>query len=261
MAIPKIIHYCWFGGKEKPTNVLRCIESWRKYCPDYIIKEWNESNLNIKENQYTRQAYEAKAWGFVPDYLRLWIIYNYGGIYLDTDVQIVKSFDSLLSLKAFAGFEDSKYVNLGQGFGAEKYFKLLKFHMDLYEHLIYRNEDDTYNRKPSPQYTTDFLKNYGLQPNNGMIQNIDGLTIFPQEYFCPKDFRTGITKITKATYSIHQFDASWYSPEEQKQRRLWERAARRDYWIHTPNRVVKLLMGEKKYEKLKEILKNKDTVK
>ena len=89
MAIPKMIHYCWLGGKEKPANVLQCIESWRKYCPNYIIKEWNESNLNIKENQYTRQAYEAKAWGFVPDYLRLWIIYNYGGIYLDTDVQIV----------------------------------------------------------------------------------------------------------------------------------------------------------------------------
>lgn len=256
MSIPKVINYCWIGNNEKPESVLRCIESWKEHCPDYEIVEWNDEKLYsvIESNPYTKQAYEAKAWGFVPDYLRLWIIYTYGGIYLDTDVQVIKSFDDLLLNKAFVGFEDNIYVNLGSGFGAEKGCLFLKEHMQQYESLTFINKDGSLNRIPSPQYTTELLKTYGLKENNGSIQNIKEVLVYPPEYFCPKSFTTGITKITKRTFSIHQFDASWYSEEEQKQRKEWEKAARKDYWIHAPNRLVRKVFGNDTIDKLKILL-------
>lgn len=260
MAIPKIIHYCWLGGKPKPESVLKCIESWRKFCPDYEIKEWNESNLDVFANEYTRQAYEAKAWGFVPDYLRLWIIYTYGGIYLDTDVQIIKSFDSLLSFPAFAGFErgtgDSEgyYVNFGQGFGAEAYNEVILQHMNIYHDLLYKNPDGSFNRVASPHYTTQVLVDYGLNRKENSCQRLNGIVIFPDDYFCPKSFATGIIKTSRNTYSIHQFDGSWYSEEEQLQRKQWEKAARRDYFIHMPNRLARKILGEATVKRLKKLL-------
>jgi len=255
MAIPKIVHYCWFGGKEKPDSVKKCIESWKKFCPDYTIIEWNEENLDLQTNAYTREAYNAKAWGFVPDFLRLKIIFENGGIYLDTDVQVIKSFDKLLDFEAFAGFEDDEHIALGLGFGAEKNSIFLNKHMKIYENLHFLNDDGTFNRTPSPQYTTVLLKKYGLEPCNGRIQKVLGVTLFPKEYFCPKSFETGITKVTKNTISIHQFDASWYTPEEQAQRNVWERAAKIDYYSHTPNRIVKWILGDKMYEKVKKLFK------
>ena len=254
MAIPKIIHYCWCGGATKPKSVQRCIESWKKYCPDYKIKEWNESNLNITINDYTQQAYEAKAWGFVPDFLRLWIIYNYGGIYLDTDVQIVRNFDSLLNESGFAGFEDNEHISFGLGFGAEARNHLIKKQMHVYDNLKFFNADGTLNRTPSPTYITSIMMAEGFHTDDGNIQRINGFACYPSEYFCPKNFATGITKVTKKTYSIHQFDASWYSKEEQLQRKQWEKAARRDYFVHTPNRIARKILGESTVKRLKELL-------
>lgn len=251
MAIPKIIHYCWLGGNPKPESVLRCIDSWRKYCPDYEIREWNESNLDISMNNYTRQAYEAKAWGFVPDYLRLWIVYTCGGIYLDTDVQIIRNFDPLLKEKGFMGFEDDEYVCLGMGFGAEAGNPMIKKQMQAYDDLSFYNEDGSLNRTPSPHYTTRVLRECGLKTNDGTVQYIDGCACYPPEYFCPKSFRTGMLKLTKSTYSIHQFDASWYSEEEQKQKKKYWREAQLDYWLHLPHRVGRKILGDRLYEKLK----------
>lgn len=253
MAIPKIIHYCWLGGNPKPESVLRCIESWRKYCQDYEIREWNEANLDISMNEYTRQAYEAKAWGFVPDYLRLWIVYTYGGIYLDTDVQIIRSFDPLLKEKGFAGFEDDEHVALGLGFGAEAGNPMIEKQMRVYDDLSFYNEDGSLNRTPSPQYSTRVLKECGLRSNDGTVQHIDGFGCYPPEYFCPKSFRTGMLKLTKNTYSIHQFDASWYSAEEQGQKKKYWREAQIDYWLHLPNRILRKLLGNERYEKLKRL--------
>ena len=259
MSIPKIIHYCWLGGKPKPDSTLRCIESWKKHCPDYEIKEWNESNLDITINEYTQQAYKAKAWGFVPDFLRLWIIYNCGGIYIDTDVQILKSFNPLLSFHAFAGFErgtndeNGYYVNFGQGFGAEPRNKIILQHMEIYRDLSYEKADGSYNRIASPHYTTEVLVKCGLERNN-ICQNLNDIMIFSDDYFCPKSFETGIVKITRNTYSIHQFDGSWYSEEEQLQRKQWEKAARRDYILHTPNRLARKILGESAIKRLKKIL-------
>lgn len=260
MSIPKIIHYCWLGGSQKPESVLKCIESWKKYCSDYEIREWNESNLNIAINDYTRQAYEAKAWGFVPDYLRLWIVYNYGGIYLDTDVQIIKSFDPLLSFPAFCGFErgtndvDGYYVNFGQGFGAESHNEAILQHMEIYHDLLYKNLDGSFNRIASPHYTTDVLVKQGLSRKHNSYQKLENIIVFSDDYFCPKSFATGIVKISSNTYSIHQFDGSWYSEEEQLQRRQWEKAARRDYFLHTPNRLARKILGEAAVNRLKKLL-------
>ena len=117
--IPKKIHYCWIGGNPLPELAIKCIESWKKYCPDYEIIEWNEKNYDFRKNQFMREAYDEKKWGFVPDYARLDIIYEHGGIYLDTDVEIIKPLDSLLKEQGFAGMEQPGIVALGLGFGAE----------------------------------------------------------------------------------------------------------------------------------------------
>ena len=170
--IPKIIHYCWFGGAPKPKSVLRCIDSWKKYCPDFEIREWTEQEFDITQNEYTRQAYEAKAWGFVPDYIRLWITYNYGGIYLDTDVQVIKDLTPLCVNSAFAGFQEDGYVALGLGFGAEAGNPVIGAHMEQYEHLRFCNDDGTLNKTASPEYTTQLLLGMGLDPNNGARQKL-----------------------------------------------------------------------------------------
>lgn len=261
MAIPKVIHYCWLGGGNKPESVLKCIESWRLACPDYEIKEWNETNLNVNINLYTSEAYKAKAWGFVPDYLRLWIVYNNGGIYVDTDVQMLRSFDSLLEHHAFAGFEkgtgdeNGLFVNFGQGFAAEKHNPVIKRHMEIYDKMNYLLPDGSYNRIASPHYTTEVLQEYGLDRTRNEYQGLNGITIFPDDYFCPKSFATGLVRKTKNTYSIHQFDGSWYSEEEQKQREQWEKDAKKDYFMHLPHIIIRKMIGNKNYEKLKNIIK------
>lgn len=210
--IPKIIHYCWVGGKEKPASVQYCIESWKKFCPDYVIKEWNESNYDFSKNRYMRQAYEAKKWGFVPDYARLDIIYEHGGIYLDTDVELLKSYDEFLGEEAFMGFEntgDGEYfVNCGQGFGAAPHNKIIKYARDIYDSISFINEDGSYNMLPSPHYTTQILRQYGLVQEN-KDQFLPGISVYASDVFCPKTFRTGEMHRTERTVSIHHFTASW----------------------------------------------------
>ncbi len=208
--IPKTIHYCWFGGKPLPKMAEKCIKSWKKYCPDYEIIEWNESNYDISSAPlYVREAYKAKKWGFVPDYIRLWIIYNYGGIYLDTDVEVVKPLDDLLENKAYAGFETpSNVVNFGLGFGAEPGNRIIKELMDSYNDLHFINPDGTLNMIPSPELNSEVFRRLGLIENN-TNQMIGSMRIYSSEYFCPKDMWDRTLKITENTVSIHHFDGSW----------------------------------------------------
>lgn len=212
MPIPKIIHYCWVGGKPKPTSVLYCIESWKRYCPDYEIKEWNESNYDFTKNKYMRQAYEAKKWGFVPDYARLDIIYEHGGIYLDTDVELLRSFDELLDQDGFMGFENTGdgeyYVNCGHGFGAAAHHEIVRKARDLYETISFLNRDGTPNLLASPHFTTKSLLEFGLVQEN-MDQQLPGMMIYASDVLCPKNFRTGKIHKTSRTVSIHHFTASW----------------------------------------------------
>lgn len=213
--IPKIINYCWFGTKQVSESAQRCIDSWRKYCPDYQIIRWDENNIDINSVRYMKECYEKKAWGFVPDVARLQIIYNHGGIYLDTDVELIKSLDPLLKNKAFIGFENQKMVNLGLGFGAEKNNVVIKKLLDDYNDLHFINDDGSLNRVASPAIQTKSLMELGLK-TNGQKQIINGLTVYPSEFFTGIDFNTGLSTKTEKTFSIHHYDGSWLSPEEKK---------------------------------------------
>ena len=206
--IPKIIHYCWFGNGELSELAKKCIGSWKKYCPDYEIKQWNETNFDISECKYMKQAYEAKKWGFVPDYARNKIIYENGGFYFDTDVEIVKNLDSLLNEKCIISFESSKFVNGGNIIAGEKGNPVLKSLFEIYHKINFCNEKGTLNTTPSPFYNTEVLKTFGLQQNN-TLQRLPLVTIYPTDYFCPKDVTTKILNVTSNTYSIHHFDGSW----------------------------------------------------
>lgn len=223
--IPKTIHYCWFGKGEIPEKDKECIESWKKHCPDYEIMLWNEGNYDISKNKYMQQAYQEGKWGFVPDYARLDIVYNNGGIYLDTDVEIIQSFDDLLNNKGFAGFEEDRYVALGLGFGAEKNNPLIKKMRDQYDGLSFINEDGTLNTIPSPVLSTQILEEAGYIMD-GSFQCIDGFNIYPSEYFCPMDYQTGEVIITKYTKSIHWYNASWFTDIRKKETNVKRRLCR-----------------------------------
>jgi hypothetical protein len=259
--IPKKIHYCWIGGNPLPESAKKCIKSWKKYCPDYEIVEWNESNYDFTKIPYMREAFEAKKWGFVPDYARLDIVYTYGGIYMDTDVELVRSFDPLLALDGFAGFQDADQVAFGLGFGAEAGNPVLKTLMDSYDGISFLREDGTPDLTPSPRLNTDTLvKKCGLLPD-GTLQRLEGITVFPPEYFCPKSFDDGVVRKTKNTYSIHHFDASWFS-DDTKQKLL-------ESWKHKQKRLKKLkrrklfggffrkVFGDERWERIKAKLFNR----
>ena len=260
--IPKKIHYCWVGGNPLPTSVKKCIASWKKYCPDYEIIEWNENNYDFTKNQYMKDAYEAKKWGFVPDYARVDIIYHHGGIYLDTDVQVIKNFDSLLDCKSFFGFEDDGnnkfYINLGHGFAGEKGNPLLKNIMDSYQALSFYNPDGSQNLTPSPILNSTVLEKYGFVMDNH-YQSINDNIIYPGDYFDPKSFITGLLHLTKNTYSIHHYDASWVDEEiKARIKKVWKlnkRNDRIDSIIHFPNRFLINVLGEEKYKRLKQKIK------
>lgn len=215
-TIPKIIHYFWTGGNPMPEKYLQCIESWKKYCPDYEIREWNENNYDISKNKYMLGAYENKKWGFVPDYARLDIVYNHGGIYLDTDVEIVKPLDELLDLDAFIGFESRYYVNAGSGFGAKKHNPVIKKMMDIYEDASFVNPDGSLNMIASPSYQTEVLESLGLK-RNGQYQKLAGIDVFPANYFSPKSFYTGINWRDDETFSVHHYDATWVKGKTQNE--------------------------------------------
>ena len=215
--IPKVIHYCWFGGNPLPETAQKCIASWKKYCPDYEIKEWNETNIDISSVDYMKEAYEEKAWGFVSDVARLQIIYEHGGIYMDTDVEIVKSLDVLLNNSAFFGMEDSSrnipYVASGLGFGAEKGNDLIGKILSDYQNRSFRKDNGILDKTPSPVIQTSLLKGKGFQQKN-VLQIIDNAYIYPTEYFSPLSLKTGKLHMTENTYSIHHYSGSWLTESE-----------------------------------------------
>lgn len=210
--IPKKIHYCWFGNAEKPDSVLKCIKSWKKFCPDYEIIEWNENNYNIRKNKFISQAYDKKQWAFVTDYARLDVVYNNGGIYFDTDVEVIKNFDTLLENHAFMGFENGRFINTGLGFGAEKKHSAIKGMMDFYDKTSFLDEYGIKKKNiNSPYINSGYLTENGTVLDDSM-QNINGITIYPTEYFSPLNYSTGELNITENTYSIHWYSMSWFDP-------------------------------------------------
>lgn len=214
-VIPKVIHYCWFGKNAKPKLFRKCFQSWEKYCPDYEIIEWNEDNFDINCCKYVREAYDARKYAYVTDFARLWIIFNYGGIYLDTDVELIRPLDDLLFNTAYFALEDDKYINTGLGFGAEKGNNIVKVMMEAYYDDIFLKEDGSYNMVTCPVKNTESIASYLPSVlSKEEIIHIDNATIYPPEYFCPLDSSGVNWTKTKNTYSIHWFSASWLSEDE-----------------------------------------------
>ncbi len=205
--IPKKIHYCWFGRGKKSELILRCIESWKKFCPDYEIIEWNEDNLDINATNYTKQAYEAKKWAFVSDYARLYALYQEGGIYLDTDVEILKPLDCFLEHEAFTGFEvkDSPITAV---MGANKENSIIKMLLDYYNTANFINEDGSLNLVTNTHIITEYFIEQGVKLN-GKKQTISDMVIYPQIIFCPNNLSRVFNKPSKKSYTIHHFDQSW----------------------------------------------------
>jgi len=215
--IPKIIHYCWFGNNPLPPLAIKCIESWKKYCPDYEIKQWNESNFDINYNEYTKQAYKNKKWAFVSDVTRLYAVYAEGGVYLDTDVELIKPIDDLLNGSMFIGFETKRLINTGLGFGAEKNFSIVKKMLDIYNNISFINKNGTINMISCPVYNTKIMRQENFKINNKQ-QTKNAVTVYPTEYFCPIDVMTRSIYITENTYAIHHFSGSWLTIAEKQEK-------------------------------------------
>ena len=242
--IPKIIHYCWFGNNDLPELAQKCIESWKKYCPDYDFIRWDESNYDLKKNLYIKQAYESKQWCFVSDYARLDVVYNYGGIYLDTDVELLRPIDDLLQYESFAGVENGNLVNFGLGFGAEKHSTVIRNIMKEYEGRKFIKNDGEMDRTPCPIIQTNYLKTIGFKENND-IQNLDGIVIFPKEYFSPKDFLTGKLVITNNTYSIHHYQAAWLDEYDNFCKRMRWKLSK--YFSPRFSKLISIIIGKLKF--------------
>ena len=222
--IPKIIHYCWFGGKEKPEDVLKMIASWKKHCPDYEIKEWNETNFNIHLNRYTEEAYQQKKWAFVSDVARLWALVHEGGIYMDTDVEVIRPLDNLLVNKAFIGFEGTQWIGTNL-MGTEPHNAFLQAFLEDYNHRNFTNPDGTLNQTTNvEEITSRFLTQHNLV-RNGKQQQAGDFTIYPTDYFSPYDYINGKVRTTANTYSIHWFSQSWIKRSKWKTRlsQWWHR--------------------------------------
>ena len=249
--IPKIIHYCWFGGNPLPESAKKCIASWRKFLPDYEIWQWSEEelvssnilgcsstkarmqsrkhdNANVDVNHlhdkilpfdvniipYTQQAYEAKKYAFVSDYARFWILYKYGGLYFDTDVEVIKPLDDIIERGPFMGIEKtptsniSPMINPGLGLGATPQMDTYRQILDSFHRMEFYSEDGSINPYTMIPMVTKLFSELGFKASKE-VEYVAETYIYPEDVFCPMDSTTGITTITDSTVSIHHYDCSW----------------------------------------------------
>ena len=206
--IPKIIHYCWFGRGEKPELAKKCIASWKKFCPDFEICEWNEDNCDYLAMSFMAEAYAAKKYAFVSDVMRLIVLEQYGGVYFDTDVEVVRSISPLLNDEGFIGFENDQFVNSGQAMAAVPHQPVVQAMIEEYKKLHFANADGTVNAVGCPHLNSDVLERFGLV-RNGREQMVAGIHVYSADYFNPLDSVTGKLTKTENTYSIHWYSMSW----------------------------------------------------
>ena len=235
MSIPKVIHYCWFGKGKMPALAEKCIKSWKKYCPDYKIICLNEDNFDITENRYAKEAYDAGKWAFVSDYVRLKVLYDEGGIYLDTDVELVKPLDDLIKEYGYMGFDDNGNISTGLGFACEKGNELIGALLSDYDDISFILPDGNYDLTPCPDRNNETMVRLGMN-RNIKDQIFMGMHMLPEDYLCPMKYYTGKKIITENTYSIHHFCASWIS-----------KTAKRTLFV---KRVVGVKMYDKLYGKI-----------
>lgn len=213
--IPKLIHYCWFGRNPLPKSALKCINSWREFFPDYEIKEWNEDNFDVHSIPYTAEAYEAKKYAFVSDYARFWILYHHGGVYFDTDVEVIKPMDDIISRGPYMGIEVettvdgiSPLVNPGLGIAVEPGHEVYKKMMDYYSSVHYMIDGEVVKHETVVPATTRILVESGMKFHNE-LQQVDGIWVYPRDYFNPLDSLTGRLRKSENTRSIHWYSATW----------------------------------------------------
>ena len=248
--IPKKIHYCWFGGNPLPPLALKCIDSWKKYFPDYEIIEWNENNFDVCCIDYVREAYEAKKWAFVSDYARFKILYEQGGLYFDTDVEVIRDMSDIIRAGAFMGFEtawkanesSSLAVAPGLGLAAVPGMALYREILEDYERSHFRLEDGSLDLTTVVHRTTRILNAHGLQQMDG-IQRLCEISIYPKEYFNPIDMESGRLVTTAQTVSIHHYMASWESKKNLFRGKVY--------------RVIYRVLGKKGAEFVRKILGRK----
>lgn len=251
--IPKVIHYCWFGRGEMPKLMKKCLKSWKKFCPDWKIIRWDEDSFDIGSTLWTKQAYEAGKFAFVSDYVRLKALYEMGGVYLDTDVELVQSIDKFLEHDAFSGFESVDTVQTGI-IGAEKENAVIKSWLDYYEDRAYL-VDGKPVMVPNVSHITENLKARGLVMDDS-LQIIDGMAIYPQTWFCPLSAVSIQRKITENTHVMHYFTSTWRTDKAKKDFARVKRHQRRWYralvWLrYLPNRLARKLLGNGTMDKIK----------
>lgn len=246
--IPKVIHYCWFGRNPLPESAVKCIESWRKFMPDYEIKEWNEDNFDVNIIPYTAEAYSVGKYAFVSDYARFWVLYHYGGVYFDTDVEVIKPMDDIIEKGPYMGVEvmckilpedliGYPMVNPGLGVGAPTGMEFYKKVLDFYAGAHFLREDGSIIPGTVVAHTTRLLVKEGLQKQEE-LQQIAGMNIYPLDYFNPFDDLTGRLTITERTRSIH-----WYA-------RTWQQ---RPPFVHWLSRMVHRVVGNNIYKLRKKL--------
>ena len=212
--ISKIIHYCWFGHGEKPELAKKCIASWCKFCPDFEIREWNEDNCDYLAMPFMAEAYAAKKYAFVSDVMRLVVLEQYGGVYFDTDVEVLRDISPLLDDEGFIGFENEQFVNSGQVMAAVPHQPVVQAMIEEYKKLHFANADGSLNAVGCPHLNTDVMERFGLV-RNGQEQLAAGIHVYPADYFNPLDSVTGKLTKTEHTYSIHWYSMSWMEKSTQ----------------------------------------------
>ena len=241
--MPKIIHYCWFGRGEKPKKIQECINSWYQHLPDYQIIEWNEDNFDVNKLQYTKDAYDAKKYAFVSDVARVKALYEMGGIYLDTDVEVFKSFDEILNNKCVLGFESENYVATSF-MASEPKIKLFHDFYQMYEDILFFDKEGNMNQVTNVIKLTNMLKDCGLIANNEYQILENGIVIYPKEYFSPYEYGYGVYQYTDNTICVHHFEVSWLP--------------KRTKYFRIIKKYLCKIIGYERTKKLRNIFKRED---
>lgn len=256
--IPKIIHYCWFGQGEMSYLMKKCIKSWKKYCSDYQIIEWNENNFDINSSYWTKEAYEAKKYAFIADYVRLKVLDEYGGIYLDTDQELIKPIDTFLDHKVFMGFMNVSSISMGL-IGSEKNHPIIHQLFQYYDnrHFIVGGKQDL---NPNTEWVTKILLENGFKQNNNYQILSGDIHIYPQAYFCPTSCVSIEDCSSSETVAIHHWAMTWRTDKAKKDfervkrhQKKWYRTL--EYLRYVPNRIVRKIFGDKNIDALKRKIK------